>query len=53
MQSSSSEASLDLAFDDEMLDEVETQWKVVGEEAETATFMRFADREKHDEDDSV
>jgi len=49
-----SEASLDLAFNDEILDDVEKQWKsILGEtEADQATFMRFEDREgMNNEDD--
>ncbi|KAE8450242.1 hypothetical protein EG329_006669 [Mollisiaceae sp. DMI_Dod_QoI] len=52
----SPEASLDLAFNDGMLDDVESQWKtVMGDEAEQATFMRFEDREgmSNDDDDEV
>ncbi|KAH7336241.1 rab geranylgeranyl transferase escort protein-like protein [Rhexocercosporidium sp. MPI-PUGE-AT-0058] len=40
-----SEASLDLAFNDEVLEEVEAQWKAVVGDAEGAAFMRFEDRE--------
>ncbi|PVH88888.1 hypothetical protein DL98DRAFT_648209 [Cadophora sp. DSE1049] len=45
VDSESSDASLDLAFNDEMLEDVERQWKIiVGDEDQTA-FMRFEDRE--------
>ncbi|EKD15259.1 putative rab geranylgeranyl transferase escort protein [Drepanopeziza brunnea f. sp. 'multigermtubi' MB_m1] len=49
-----SEASIDLAFNDEMLEEVETQWKSVIEEADMSSFMRFEDREginEYDDED--
>ncbi|CZT13137.1 related to rab geranylgeranyl transferase component A [Rhynchosporium graminicola] len=38
-------ASLDLAFNDGILDEVEAQWRKVVGDVEEATFMRFEDRE--------
>ncbi|KAH6710963.1 rab geranylgeranyl transferase escort protein-like protein [Leptodontidium sp. MPI-SDFR-AT-0119] len=40
-----SDVSLDLAFNDEVLEEVEAQWKTVVGETDGATFMRFEDRE--------
>ncbi|KAG4442077.1 hypothetical protein IFR05_002471 [Cadophora sp. M221] len=40
-----SDASIDLAFNDEVLEEVEAQWKTVVGETDEATFMRFEDRE--------
>ncbi len=48
-----SDASLDLAFNDEILDDVEMQWKsILGEtEADQATFMRFEDRDGINNDD--
>jgi hypothetical protein len=47
-------SSLDLAFDDEMLDNVEVQWKTVfgyGDEEEHPPFMQFAEREGMNPDD--
>jgi hypothetical protein len=49
-----SEASTDLAFNDEILEEVETQWKSVMEEVDLSSFMRFEDREgiiEYDDED--
>ncbi|KAI9054347.1 hypothetical protein LZ554_001511 [Drepanopeziza brunnea f. sp. 'monogermtubi'] len=49
-----SEASIDLAFNDEILEEVETQWKSVMEEADLSSFMQFEDREginEYDDED--
>lgn len=40
-----SDASLDLAFNDEILDDVERQWKAIVGDADQTTFMRFEDRE--------
>ncbi|OWP00238.1 hypothetical protein B2J93_3992 [Marssonina coronariae] len=40
-----SEASLDLAFNDEILEEVEKQWASIVEDPTLETFMRFEDRE--------
>ncbi|KAL2069016.1 hypothetical protein VTL71DRAFT_15354 [Oculimacula yallundae] len=40
-----SDASLDLAFNDEILDEVEAQWRQVVGDVDGAAFMRFEDRE--------
>ena len=40
-----SNASLDLAFNDEMLEDVESQWKSIVGDADATTFMRFEDRE--------
>lgn len=48
------EASLDLAFDDAILDDVESLWKtVMGDETDPATFMRFEDREGMSNDDEI
>ncbi|KAL0260268.1 Rab proteins geranylgeranyltransferase component A [Diplodia seriata] len=44
--------SLDLKFDDSMLDHVRTMWeKIMGDEADPNFFMRFEDREEIDDDD--
>lgn len=40
-----SEASIDLAFNDEMLDNVESQWKSIVDQADSASYMHFEDRE--------
>ncbi|PBP16892.1 putative rab geranylgeranyl transferase escort protein [Diplocarpon rosae] len=40
-----SEASLDLAFNDEILQEVETQWASIMENPSPESFLRFEDRE--------
>ncbi|PBP20719.1 putative rab geranylgeranyl transferase escort protein [Diplocarpon rosae] len=40
-----SEASLDLAFNDEILEEVETQWASIMENPPPGSFLRFEDRE--------
>lgn len=46
------EASLDLAFNDIILDDVEATWKtVMGDEVDPTTFMRFEDREGMSNDD--
>lgn len=51
-EAESSDASLDLAFNDSILEDVESLWKtVMGEEAEQATFMTFEDREGMNNDD--
>lgn len=51
-EAESRETSLDLAFNDGILDDVESLWKtVMGEEAEQSTFMRFEDREGMNNDD--
>lgn len=43
--------SLDLAFDDSIVESVRECWKVVlGEEAQDDMFMAFEDRETYDED---
>jgi hypothetical protein len=48
----STEASLDLAFNDGILDDVETLWKsVMGDEVDSTNFMRFQDREGMSNDD--
>ncbi|TVY24414.1 Rab proteins geranylgeranyltransferase component A [Lachnellula hyalina] len=47
-------SSLDLAFDDQILDNVEEQWKAVsgyGDDEEHPPFMQFADREGMNADD--
>jgi Rab proteins geranylgeranyltransferase component A len=49
-----SEASLDLAFNDEILQAVEDQWKNImadGNDAVEASFMQFEDREGMNDDD--
>ncbi|OJD35310.1 rab geranylgeranyl transferase escort protein [Diplodia corticola] len=44
--------SLELKFDDSMLDHVRTIWeKIEGDDADPAFFMRFEDREEIDDDD--
>jgi hypothetical protein len=46
--------SLDLAFNDAMLDDVERQWKSIIEDdkaEESATFMQFEDRQGMTDDD--
>lgn len=49
-----SDASLDLAFNDEILEEVETQWKSIVGDVDPANFMRFEDREgANDYDDEL
>ncbi|CZR51666.1 related to rab geranylgeranyl transferase component A [Phialocephala subalpina] len=51
-EAESSETSLDLAFNDSILDDVESMWRIVmGEEADQAMFMRFEDREGMNNDD--
>jgi hypothetical protein len=48
--------SLDLAFDDAMLDNVEQQWKTIIEDdkaEEQATFMQFEDRQGMTDDDDA
>lgn len=53
-QEASGASSLDLAFDDQMLDDVELQWKTVlgfREDEEHSTFMQFAEREGMNTDD--
>jgi hypothetical protein len=43
--------SLDLAFDDEVVESVRAGWKaVVGDEADDDEFMKFEDREDYDDD---
>jgi hypothetical protein len=43
--------SLDLAFDDSIVESVKQCWKaVLGEEAQDAMFMTFDDRETYDDD---
>lgn len=43
--------SLDLAFDDSIVESVRECWKaVLGEEAQDDTFMTFEDRETYDDD---
>lgn len=49
------EASIDLAFNDEMLGDVERQWKAIVGEGDETSFMRFEDREgmnDYDDDDA-
>jgi Rab proteins geranylgeranyltransferase component A len=44
--------SLDLAFDDALLDSVKAVWgKIMGEQADYAEFLRFTEREHTGEDD--
>lgn len=44
--------SLELKFDDSMLDYVRTMWeKIMGEDAEPDFFMKFEDREAIDDED--
>ncbi|KAE8374802.1 hypothetical protein BDV26DRAFT_269288 [Aspergillus bertholletiae] len=44
--------SLDLAFDDALIDQVKDAWKLVmGDEADEQEFMDFEDREHADDDD--
>lgn len=53
-QQDTAESSLDLAFDDQMLNRVEEQWKdVLGYDQgiEQPPFMQFADREGMNADD--
>lgn len=51
-QTESLDPSLDLAFNDAVLEDVESLWKtVIGDEAEQARFMRFEDREGMSADD--
>lgn len=52
-EGTSGEASIDLAFNDGILDDVENIWKtVMGDEFDQATtFMRFEDREGMNNDD--
>lgn len=43
--------SLDLAFDDSIVESVRECWKaILGEEAQDDTFMNFEDRETYDDD---
>lgn len=43
--------SLDLAFDDSIVESVRECWKaILGEEAQGDTFMNFEDRETYDDD---
>ncbi len=49
-----SEASLDLAFNDEILEDVEAQYKtVIDDEAEQTFFMKFADRQDVTDEDEA
>jgi hypothetical protein len=53
-QQASSEASLDLAFNDTLLESVEKQWKEIMPESsssETSSFMIFEDRPGMDNED--
>ncbi len=49
-----SDSNMDLAFNEQVLEDVEKQWKVImGEEieAEQLAFMRFEDRQGMNNDD--
>lgn len=47
-----SEASLDLAFNDDVLDDVQDQWRsIMCDEVDEASFMKFEDREGVNADD--
>ncbi|KAK0110513.1 Rab proteins geranylgeranyltransferase component A [Cadophora gregata f. sp. sojae] len=46
-----SDVSLDLAFNDEVLHDVEAEWKSIVGDVDQATFMRFEDREGANEYD--
>ncbi|KAF4635413.1 hypothetical protein G7Y89_g2682 [Cudoniella acicularis] len=50
-QQESPDSSLDLAFDDQMLDAVEKQWKEIVGENDTASFMQFEERNSMNADD--
>ena len=44
--------SLDLAFDDTLIDRVKAVWgKIMGEQADYAEFLSFTEREHTEEDD--
>jgi hypothetical protein len=54
-QQVSGTSSLDLAFDDQLLDDVEVQWRTVlgyGDDEEHPLFMQFAEREGMNDDDN-
>jgi hypothetical protein len=44
-------ASLDLAFNDQMLEEVETKWKTIVGSEDDSTFMQFEERTGMDDED--
>lgn len=48
------ESSLDLAFNDEILNSVEAEWKIIlDDDAKQATFMKFEDRQGAADDDDA
>ena len=55
-QKASTPSSLDLSFDDEILEQVENRWRqVIGDHAEGHAFMQFEGRkgmEAEDQDDN-